>query len=933
MGVAREVTPAGEGGAPPWHALARDEVLARLAAEGERGLAQAEAARRLALQGENRLPEPAQRSRLALFLEQFRSLLVGVLAVAGLLAWLLGEPSDALAIAAILVLNGVLGYAQERGAARALEGLRRLSAPGARVRREGVLHAVAAAHLVPGDLVELAAGDAVPADLRLLRSADVRAVEAALTGEPEAVRKDAGAQVPAQAPLAERSTLLFQGTSLATGEALGVVVATGLHTELGRIAALVGRAPEVQTPLQVRLAAFGRWLVLAAGVAVALVFALGLLHGLPLDDMLMTALGLAVAAVPEGLPAVVTIALALGVARMASHGALVRRLAAVETLGCTSVICTDKTGTLTVGHMTVAAVLAPGLPQGEQLDVEAQGYGPPQAFRRADGVAVPPGAQVQALLQAAAAACTARLAPAGRDPGSREPAVLGDPMEGALLAAALGVGVRADDLDREQPVLLVRPFESARQRMAVVRAVAGEACAYVKGSPEALLARSSAWLGPDGSQPMDGAMRAQLEALNAREGARGRRVLAVARRVAPRGTLDGDGGSEDPEQGLTFLGLVALADPPRPEAREAVAACRRAGIRVVMITGDQPATALAVARELGIAQHAGEVVHGSELEALDEAALRARSATAAVYARTTPAHKLRIVQAWQAQGAVVAMTGDGVNDAPALKGADIGVAMGKGGTDVAKDASAMVLLDDRFATLVAAVAEGRRIFDNIRKSLLYLLGGNAGEILVVAGAVLAGLPLPLLPLQLLWINLVTDGLPALALAVDPVDPDVLRRPPRRADAPLADRAFVGAMLASAVLAAAVVLGVFVGALELGLGEPLARSLAFATLVVEELLRAFVVRSRTRIVWELGIASNPRLLGVVALTFLLQALAMQWAPLAGLSGLTSLSAGQAALVLGLGAVPSTVLELAKLARRAISRGQGPAGGPGSGPVAP
>lgn len=909
MGKDRERTQVAAAAPTAWHALAPGAVLARLSADGERGLAAAEAARRLAQQGPNALPEPEPRSRLRMFAEQFRSLLVAVLAVAGALAWVLGEPADALVIAAILVLNGVLGYAQERGAARALEALRRLSAPGARVRRDGVLHAVAAAQLVPGDLVEVSAGDAVPADLRLLRSADVRAVEAALTGEPEAVRKEAGATVGADAALAERSTLLFQGTSLATGEALGVVVETGLSTELGRIAALVGRAPEVQTPLQVRLAAFGRWLVLAAGLAVVLVFTLGLLQGHALEAMLMTALGLAVAAVPEGLPAVVTIALALGVARMASRGALVRHLSAVETLGCTSVICTDKTGTLTVGHMTVAAVLAPGLPQGEQLEVEAQGYGAPAAFRRADGVAVPPGSQVRAVLHAAAAACTARLAPAGH-----EPPVLGDPMEGALLAAALGVGVRAEDLDRREPVLLVKPFESARQRMAVVRELDGRATAYVKGSPEALLARSTACQGPGGPVPMDAALRAQLEALNAREGLRGRRVLAVARRTAARGVLDGDGGSEDAEQGLVFLGLVALADPPRPEAREAVAACHRAGIRVVMITGDQPATALAVARDLGIAAHEREVVHGREVESLDEAALRARVAGAAVFARTTPEHKLRIVQAWQAQGAVVAMTGDGVNDAPALKGADIGVAMGKGGTDVAKDASAMVLLDDRFATLVAAVAEGRRIFDNIRKSLLYLLGGNAGEILVVAGAVLAGLPLPLVPLQLLWINLVTDGLPALALAVDPPDPDVLRRPPRRTDEPLADRGFLRLLVAGAVLAAAVVLGVFAWALHAGLGEDVARSLAFHTLVVEELLRAFVVRSRGRIAWEMGLASNPRLLAVVLGTAGLQAAVMLLAPVASLLGAVPLGWGQVALVIGLGALPATVLELAKLARR-------------------
>ncbi len=900
--------------ATAWHALSAEEVAERLRVDARVGLSVEEAQERLRLHGPNRLPELPGRSAWGMFFAQFASLLVAVLAVAAALAWVTGEVADAVAIAAILLLNAVLGFVQERGAAQALASLRRLSAPTARVRRAGAVGVVPAAELVVGDVIELSAGDAVPADVRLQSAAALRAVEAALTGEPEPVSKEASASVPIGADLAERATLLHQGTSVAAGEAVAIVVATGAATELGHIAMLVEREPEQATPLQVRLESFGRWLIVGAAAAVALVFLLGLWRGHAVEAMLRTSVSLAVAAVPEGLPAVVTVALALGVARMARRGALVRRLAAVETLGSTSVICTDKTGTLTVGTMRVCALVT--LEDGSEDEVEVQGTGvarPTGFHRRADLQPIELRAAHEALLHAAAGASTARLAP----PGAAVQ-VLGDPMEGALLAAALAVGVDSEGLDAREPVLALVPFDAERKRMAVVRVLGAAARSHVKGAPEALFARAARVLVGGVERPITPVDLARLEAANLRQAALGRRLLAVARADAPRGVFAGDGGTRDPEQALTLLGLVAFVDPPRPAAAAAVAACRRAGITVVMITGDQPATALAVARDLGLAEAQAQLAHGRDVASWDDAALAERVPALRVYARTSPEQKLRIVRAWQAGGAVVAMTGDGVNDAPALKGADIGVAMGLSGTDVAKDASAMVLLDDEFATLVAAVAEGRRIYDNVRKCLLYLLSGNAGEVLVMAVGVLVGLPLPLLPLQLLWINLVTDGLPALALAADPADDGVLERPPRRPDQPLADRAFLGVLSASALLTAAVTLGVFVAALEVGEDVTLARSLAFSTLVVEELMRAFVFRSRTRIVWEVGLFSNSRLLFVVLLTFGLQLLVQHVEPIARLLGAVPLSWPQTVLVGLLGAVPATILERAKLLRRGLAR---------------
>ena len=870
--------------ASAWHALPAAECAALLDADLAAGLAPAEAARRLARNGPNALPEPPRTSALRAFLGQFASILVALLGAAGLAMALMGEFTDAAAILAILVVNAVLGFVQERRASDALAALRRMTAPSARVRRGGATEVVPAAALVTGDVVVIEAGDRIPADVRLVRTNALRTVESTLTGESDAVEKEAANLAPAAAPVADRAGMAWTGTTAAAGDAEGLVVATGPDTEFGRIAALVQSSEEPDTPLELRLRSFGRVLTIACGAVVLLVFGLGLLRGIPAFDMLLTSVSLAVAAVPEGLTAVVTIALALGVSRMAKRNALVRRLPAVETLGCTTVICSDKTGTLTLGEMTLREVVSGGA-AADDADV----------------------------LRAGAACSTARLVEKeGRT------VVAGDPTEGAILLAARKAGLTAEQIDAEEPAAFGIPFDAARRRMSVVRRRAGGLRSYVKGAPESVLPQCVEAMEGGRAVPLDDERRRAFDARNLEMAARGLRVLAVARSDFAQTRDPGAAG----EEGLTLLGLVGLHDPPRDAARAAVKACTDAGIRVVMITGDQPATALAIARDLGIATDASEVMAGADIERTTDEVLRGRVDSVAVYARASPEHKLRIVRAWQARGAVVAMTGDGVNDAPALKGADIGVAMGRTGTDVAKDASAMVITDDDFASIVAAVEEGRRIFENIRKTLLFLLSGNIAELLVMTVAVAAGWPLPLVPIQLLWINLVTDGLPALALASDPADPDVLRRPPRPPGSEIADRGFLSQMGVAAVLSASVTLAGFLYGLNVEGSLERARTYAFSILVMEEVLRSFAMRSPTRTLWEVGALSNVRLAAVVAATVALQLWSHHSGALESFLKTGELTFTESAMTLALAAVPVTLLELAKIVRRVFARETSP-----------
>jgi Ca2+-transporting ATPase len=786
------------------------------------GLSASEARRRLESVGANEIRRAARTSRARMLLRQLASPLIWLLLAAAIVSGFLGEVADAVAIAVIVIVNAVVGFFQEQRAENALEALRTLTAPRARVRRDGRQTVVPAAEVVPGDVLLLEAGDVVAADAHLLEANRLATNEAPLTGESAPVEKDVR-PLAADLPLAERRDSIFLATSVATGTGVAEVTATGMSTELGKVANLLETAEESETPLQQRLARVSRALLVMCLGIVTVTAVVGLARGRALLEVFMSAVSLAVAAVPEGLPAIVTIALAIGVQRMSERNVLIRRLPAVETLGSATVICTDKTGTLTTGVMAVRELW---------------------------------GEDHHALLAAAAACCDAELAE-DRRTGA------GDPTEIALLAAAAERGIDRAQIERDRPRRHVAPFDSDRKRMSIARA---DGVLYVKGAPEMLL-------------PLCVAGTAGAAEANREMAARGLRVLGVAI------------GTGVEEKDLRFLGLAAIADPPRTEAIAAIAAARAAGIRTVMITGDHPVTANAIARELGILRDG------------EDPAER-------VHARATPEQKLRIVRDWKRRGAVVAMTGDGVNDAPALREAHIGIAMGKAGTEVTREASDMVLADDNFASIVAAVREGRGIFDNIRKTLVYLLTGNAAELAVMLIAAIAGWPLPLLPLQLLWINLITDGLPALALVMDPPDPDALRRPPRPPEEPMLGRREWVRTIATGALEAAVVLGVFVWALRRE-GVSAARALAFDTLVVSELCRAFAARSPTRLFAQVGVFTNLRLVAVVLLSLLFQ-LGLHEIPwLIRLFQIPELSLVDRVLPLLLGLVPVSALELAKI----------------------
>jgi len=838
-----------------WHDQPIPTLTAQLHTDVQHGLTPAEAAQRLQQDGPNALRQSKTVSPLALLAGQFGSLVIWVLIGAALVAAALGEVVDGIAILTIVILNAGLGFFQEYRAERAVAALARLTAPRARVVRGGHTAVIAAAEVVRGDILLLDAGDLVAADACLVDAAILYTNEAPLTGESQPVEKQAGLCAP-ETPLAERSNMVFLGTSITRGSGRAVVVATGMDTEVGHIATLLETASSDVTPLQRRLDQVARRLLWACLGIVALVFTLGLLRTVAPFELFLSAVSLAVAAIPEGLPAVVTIALALGVQRMVRRHALVRRLPAVETLGCAQVVCSDKTGTLTVGAMTARQMVT----SESRFAVSGEGYTTTGGFF-ADGVACTVAAEplLVDLLRAAAACNDAEFRQE-----DQHAVVVGDPTEVALLVVAAKGGITRAGVESAMPRLGTLPFDADRKRMTVIRTRADRSWAFVKGAPEVILERCTAIRTRQAVQALTDSERARMLQASALMAHDALRVLALAERP-----LDATGDSAVIEQELTFLGLIGLQDPPRAEALEAVRRCKRAGIRTVMITGDHPATAGAVARELGILDAGDAVVVGRELDHMSEQDLAQRVPDIAVYARVTAEHKLRIVRAWKSRGAVVAMTGDGVNDAPALKEASIGVAMGITGTEVTKEAAAIIITDDNFASIVAAVEEGRGIYDNIAKTLAYLLGGNVGELIVMFIAALIGWPLPLLPIQLLWINLVTDGLPALALATDPIDPGVLTRPPRHPEAQFIDWDFGKRIVLVGCLTAGVALSAFAYEWDIAHNLTGARDAAFSTLVIAELLRAFGARSDTHTVWQMGLVSNMPLFVIVVASFALQ----------------------------------------------------------------
>ena len=879
------------------------------------GLSARETALRLATNGPNELKEGKHISPLRIFLSQFKSLIIWILIAAGVISGLLGEVIDCLAILAIVVLNAVIGFYQEFKAEKSIAALKKLTAPQAKVRRDGQVTSIPASGIVAGDILVLEAGDLVAADARLLEAASLRCIESALTGESEAETKQAAALPPGDVALGDRENMVFMGTSVAAGTGQAVVVATAMNTELGRIAGLIEEAgAEERTPLEKKLESFGRMLVWAALGIVALLFGLGLLRGTKPLELFMTSVSLAVAAVPEGLPTVVTVALALGVLRMSRRRALVRKLPAVETLGSTTVICTDKTGTLTVGEMTVRALYVAG----QSYEVTGEGYGPEGEVRfegrKADAQHAPP------LLELATILLGCNNAHLVQEDGAWK--VVGDPTEGALLAVGSKAGANQERIQREMPKQHEIPFDSDRKRSAVIRRMPdGRLRTFINGAPGVVLDRCTSLYTPTGIRPLTDPDRERIRAQTTAMAQQALRVLASAYRDldTPSST---DLTPESVERELVFVGLTGMYDPPRPEAKDAVAKCRAAGIRVVMITGDHPDTATAIAREIGLASNDDMAVAGVELDKMSEEELRKRVPRIAVYARVTAEHKLRIIRAWKANDAVVAMTGDGVNDAPAIKGADIGIAMGKSGTEVTRQASDMIITDDNFSSIVAAVEEGRGIYDNIRKTLQYLLAGNTGELLLMTFCVVAGFPAPLLPIHLLWINLVTDGLPALCLATDPIDPEVMKRHPRRRSESITDRNFLRSMGLTGFLTASVAFAVYFYALKQSNPET-ARTYAFAVLVFAELLRSFGARSETRSLWRIPFFTNISLAVVVSVSFGLQLWSQHNETLGRFLRTSSMPFIDCLWLLALGTIPLLVLELEKLVRhkrrRAASAG--------------
>lgn len=892
------------------HATSLKDVLALLGADAEQGLRSEQVTELRGRYGWNQLSEVPATPLWKKLLGQFKDLVIWILIVAAVISGVLGEWPDAVAILAIVLLNGLLGFFQEERAEQSLASLQKLSAPMAKVVREGKLQSVPTRELVPGDLVEIEAGDNIPADARLVRAFGMRVQEAALTGESMPIEKDADCVLAAETPLGDRRNMVYMSTIVAAGKTSAIVVATGMMTELGRIAGLLQRYRPEPTPLQRRLAELGKVLIVACLAIVGLVFTLQMLRGGNLLEVLLLAISLAVAAVPEGLPAVVTMALALGLQRMVKRNALIRKLPSVETLGSVTVICSDKTGTLTRNEMTVREIVAGT----KQFAVTGVGYAPHGQFFSESQVVDPrTDLDLWTALTVGTRCNNARVNPQGD--GAESWQIIGDPTEGALVVAALKAGIEANN--REHRVEHEIPFDSERKAMSVMmRIPGGKRVMYTKGAPEMILANCSSELQSGTIAALSDARRSQIMQVNSEMASRALRVLALSYREI---CDDQQIGFE--ERDLVFAGLVGMIDPPREEAKEAVRKCHAAGIRPVMITGDHPATAMAIARELQIAANGDRAVTGEELNTFSDDELASQVERISVYARVSAEHKLRVVRAWKQQNQVVAMTGDGVNDAPAVRAADIGIAMGVTGTDVTKEASAMVLTDDNFASIVNAVEEGRCIFDNIQKVLFFLLSCNAGEILLMLVASILGWPAPLLPIQLLWINLVTDGLPALALSLEKPEPGIMQRKPRPPKESILSLRSGLIILGQGALVGGVTLIAFGATYDGAETVGRARTMAFCVLVYAELFRALAARSQTLTLSQLGLFSNPQLLGAIGVSCLLQ-LSVVMMPFARPVFESVQHFGREwALLFVLALVPVTVIEVLKVVQRRRSSIQG------------
>lgn len=860
-----------------FHNESVETTLQQLSSDSVNGLSHSQAEELLKTNGENRLREKKKKSTLSRFIDQFKDVMILILLVAAAISFAIacieGNPKEffePLLILLIVFLNAIMGVMQESKAEKALDALKNMSAPHARVLRDGVESVIDAVNLVPGDIIHLEAGDFIPADARLIKSVSLKSEESALTGESVPSEKDASVTVAEDAPLGDRTNMVFSGCSVSYGTATAVVTATGMNTEMGKIANLLDNEASVQTPLQQKLAQLGKYLGILAIAACAIIFVVGLSNGIPALEIFMTAVSLAVSAIPEGLPAIVTIVLSIGVQRMVSKNAIIRSLPAVETLGSASVICSDKTGTLTQNRMTLVKAYCNGWTDTEDI-----------SSSNSDSV--------KQLLQYATLCCDGSVIY-----NCTEEQHIGDPTETAIVAAAYKNGLTKETLNQDYPRLAEIPFDSDRKLMTTVHCINGKNTVIVKGAFDVLASRCV-------KGDIDHA-----KAMNASLSSQALRVIAVAYKKID--TVPSNATSEELECGLTFLGMVGMIDPPRPEAKAAVATCRKAGIKPVMITGDHVVTASAIAKELGILEEGDMAITGAQLDAMNDSELDEKIENISVYARVSPENKIRIVKAWQRKDQVVSMTGDGVNDAPALKAADIGCAMGITGTDVAKGAADMTLTDDNFATIVDAVREGRGIYANIKKVVGFLLGTNIGEVVLVFTAMLLWHKTPLLSMQLLWINLVTDSLPAIALGMEAVESDIMDKKPKPKKEGLFAHGFGIRIILQGIMFGVLALFAFrIG--ENSTGELAGgQTLAFMVLATSQVIQAFNMRSEHSL-FKTGAFGNSKLNGAALISLLLVALVL-FTPVSIAFGLIKLPANLYLIGLGMALIPVVVMELSK-----------------------
>lgn len=891
-----------------WFQASEQEAVRMMESNIENGLNHKEVVSRQRRYGLNVLTEGEKISPFVILLNQFKDFMVLVLLVATLISGLLGEYIDAIAIIAIVVLNGILGFFQEFRAEKSLRALKELTAPTANVIRDGKKLKVAASELVPGDIVLLASGDRIPADLRLVKCKSLHIEESALTGESVPVLKHEKPINDSELPLGDRINMAFMGTLVVQGSGQGVVVETGMNTEMGKIAHLLDNTESAETPLSRRLEHLGKILIVIALILTAIVVITGIWHGQPAYTMFLAGVSLAVAAIPEGLPAIVTIALALGVQRMIKRRAIVRKLPSVETLGCASVICSDKTGTLTQNKMTVTQMYL----NGECWSVSGVGYQPMGAFIRNNTEQdIHNYPTIRSALELSVLCNNATLNKKTKKVKGQqleEWEITGDPTEGALIVLAAKGQIVKEDLLKKWKLELEKPFDSKRKMMSTIFVNdQGKRIVAVKGAPEVLLSNSVSVIVKDRVLPLTEDLRAQYTAMNDDLASKALRVIAIAyKEESPKEKLT----ESNMEQGLIFMGLFGMIDPPRDEVLDSIQACKAAGVKVVMITGDHKLTAETIAKQIGIIPEGGLVVTGTELNNMSDEEIEHEVDNVYVYARVSPEHKLRIVQALQKKEHVVAMTGDGVNDAPAIKAANIGIAMGITGTDVAKEASSLVLADDNFATIKSAIEEGRSIYDNIRKFIRYLLASNVGEILVMFFAMLLALPLPLIPLQILWVNLVTDGLPALALGLDQPEHDTMKHPPRNSKESLFARGLGWKIISRGFLIGVVTLWIFIITLNSGASLQMAQTMAFSTLVMAQLIHVFDCRSEKSVFHRNPLQNRPLLLAVFS-SFLLLIGVIYWEPAQLIFKTVDLSLEQWMWILLFSAIPTFLAGVLRL----------------------